>query len=219
MIIKKIIYYFPILTILIMLITIMPAMPPDKIYSNPTHRILYIDRNFTNKEMIIIIGAAINWSESTNYTVTYDVVRLPTTKKINLINGLVFSKISSDHPDAMIMNNFDQENTLGYYSDGGPIDYIVLIDNMLNDDNYRAVVLHELGHSLGLKHTIGLPGINTLMYPYTDLSSNYITQTDLENFCKIYKCNANKLKNQESFHFRSPNIFGKFFNFLYITDI
>lgn len=193
------------------------SLMPKRIYS---HRTLYLDRTFTKQEIVVITMAAINWSESTNHIMIYDIVILPINRKIDLMRGLVFSKVSPDHPDVMMQNNFEEENTLAYYYHNNIIDYIIIVGNLEDIESYRAIVLHELGHSLGLKHNIGLNGLGTLMFPSKDFGANRITQTDLENFCKIYSCDASQLKNQEeTFHLRTPNIFGKFFNFLYVTGI
>ena len=93
-------------------------------------------------------------------------------------------------------------NILGLFDKKSIIPCIILVSNRILENDYKAVVLHELGHSLGLEHNEGINGIDTLMYPSIDLGSNHITFRDGQQFCKLYHCDPNKLKYQkEPFHF------------------
>jgi hypothetical protein len=166
-----------------------------KVYPNHIHTTIYIDRNFYDYEQEIIITAAIKWSKATNHIVEYDVVQLPTNEKIDAENGLFMVKVSPDSPEIIVMDNVKNNITLGYYDTKYGLSTISLVTDRLNDYTYEQVVLHELGHSLGLQHLVGANGFNTLMYPTIDIGSETITEKDLKQFCSLYHCDVSKLKN------------------------
>lgn len=161
---------------------------------NHIHTTIYLDRNFNDVEQEYIMQAAWEWAESTNHIAEFDVVQLPTREKIDVQNGLIMVKVSADYPDIIIMDNIKKTTTLGYFDAKSPLPYIALVEDRLDDYTYKAVVLHELGHALGLEHIEGEKGMLTLMYPYIDLGNDHITPTDLEQFCELYHCDAKTLK-------------------------
>jgi hypothetical protein len=162
---------------------------PD--YTQHTHRVIYIDREFSQKEKESIALAAITWSHRTKNTVIIDVVFLPSKTHLDRKDGVLINKLSEDDPTVYILG----ENTLGYYTKMEYIQYIGLISGRIDDDDFDVVVLHELGHALGLEHVRGIDGVGTLMFPSVDLGSDHITNNDIENFCKLYKCDPKKLNN------------------------
>ncbi|CAM6006387.1 unnamed protein product [Sphagnum balticum] len=64
----------------------------------------------------------------------------------------------------------------------------LVMDRILDPNTMEMVLMHEMGHSVGLKHNEGMDGIDTLMYPDVILAADFITVTDRENFCKLYGC-------------------------------
>lgn len=163
----------------------------------PVHKTLYVDRNMTEEEMAIIVASAWEWHTTTKGMVVYDVVRLP-SKNIDAQNGIVICLISIDFPEVIDLDSQRPENNhLAYYARNGVIPYIGVIPERIPEKDYRTVMLHELGHSLGLSHNEGINGIGTLMYPSVDVESNYISHTDLENFCKLYGCDASQLQDEQ----------------------
>lgn len=81
---------------------------------------------------------------------------------------------------------------LGFYDQSSPVVPTIWIvqDRIEFEEEYLAIVMHELGHSLGLEHTTHE---ETLMYPMIDGSIMCITQYDLKGFCKIYGCDTEEM--------------------------
>jgi predicted Zn-dependent protease len=110
-------------------------------------------------------------------------------------DAIVIFNVTPDFPDIIILDSIKNYSTLGYYNSRG-LDYIALVDARISEANYNAVVMHELGHALGLEHPDldDHPeiGIGTLMYSMIDAGSNHITKDDLKQFCKLYHCDSSK---------------------------
>lgn len=163
------------------------------IYPTHIHKTLYLDRYFDNQEITMISAASLEWSQATNHIVEFDIVVMPTDENFDIINGIIITKVSLDCPDIIFVDLMSHNTTLGLYQDD-PIPNIELVSDRLSHYDYKSIVLHELGHALGLKHNKDLDGIDTLMFPTIDLGADHITKTDLENFCKLYHCNARNLQ-------------------------
>jgi hypothetical protein len=172
-----------------------PLEKPQYNYKQHSHRILYVDNGFSDEKKEIITHAALNWNTRTKGIIQFDVVMLPTQEPLDVVNGIVIEEVSEYDPDILSLDEKNQAITLGYYSGHGHIPSISLVAARIDKDDYHSVILHELGHSLGLNHKIGHDGIGTLMYPSIEMSAENITDTDIEDLCKIYECDPNKLNN------------------------
>lgn len=203
----KVINYLTLLTTLAILISIFSFAATiyhgPKVYPNHVHTTIYIDRNFDDFEQEKIISAAMKWTMATEHLVEYDIVQLPTYEKIDSKNGLFFVKISPDSPEIIVMDNIKKTSTLGYFESKYGLATISLVTDRLLDDSYEGVVMHEIGHSLGIDHLESLDDMDTLMFPYISMNvggviiptgSDHITDKDLVAFCKLYHCDASKLK-------------------------
>lgn len=164
-----------------------------KSYPEHVHKTLFIDRNFNEAEIVYITLAAAEWNEKTGHIVDFEVALLPTSKEITLDNSIIFVKVGPDYPNILLLDQATTGYILGLYQDE-PMPNIELVAARLGDRYFKSVVLHELGHALGLEHVKGVEGIGTLMYPSANLGADNITPDDLEHFCKLYKCDAKTLQ-------------------------
>lgn len=155
----------------------------------PIHKTLYLDRKIDDDEMLHIMEAAMEWKHATNGQVIFDIKRLP-RPYVPLMNAIVVINVSPEYPDIMILDNGKGPNTLGYCnSTANTIQFIELVDDRLDEHNSTAVVMHELGHALGLKHT---KEEGSLMFPIIDEGSHHITSKDMKQFCQLYHCDPSK---------------------------
>lgn len=165
------------------------------------HTTIYVDRGFNNNEVEFIKDAAGEWSFETNHIVDFDVIQLP-VKNLIYSNSLFILKKYSDDPKIIFMDLKSSNETLGFF-ENKDFPTIHLVSDRLTQENYKEVILHEMGHSIGLKHLTGLDNAFSLMYPYSYIEFNdnvtipagspYITKKDLIAFCKLYKCNVEEL--------------------------
>lgn len=161
----------------------------EKIYPKHVHKTLFLDRYLSEDEINFITYSALEWSESTQHIVEFDIVTLPNENAHITDNDIVIMSVSPDHPIIMFLDSNNKNySTLGYYDDHMPIPVIYLVTDRITDQEYSTVVLHELGHALGLEHNEDINGIGTLMYPNISLGADHITLYDLRNFCKLYHC-------------------------------
>lgn len=193
-------FYTALAIITIMFFSVRDVYSGPKTYPNYVHRTIYIQRDFDDFEQEQIIAAALEWTAATGHIIDFDVVQLPTTEAIDE-NGIFINRASVDHPDVILLDKTNNGTTLGYFDHDSRLPYIGLITNRINNKDYKGVVMHELGHALGLEHNYGETGIDTLMYPSINGGSYHIEKLDGKKLCQLYHCDYTKLKYQEKpFH-------------------
>jgi Matrixin len=177
------------------------VLHPPVVYPPQVQKIMYLDEQFTEIEKNKIKEAAQEWSQATDGRVVYTFQNFPATD-IDYPNSIIVLRTNQYAPEILELDFDLKQFTIGFCNMRGNVAYIGLVgDRLTEDDVYRAVMLHELGHSLGLPHNQPPDGIGTLMYPALDQGADYITHTDLVNFCELYNCDATDLHDQkEPFH-------------------
>lgn len=201
MIIKIISYFFQTLqyisTLTFLIILYILFAPSSLDTSIPAYtkieRTLYVDPAFNEEEIKHIVHSAQSWNTATNNFVSFRIAILP-QPSVNFTQGILILKASHYYPDIIQLDAATGLNgTLGLCRKDQIIPNIQLVTDRLDETSFEPATMHELGHYLGLKHDASINGMNTLMYPAFNLSSNYITRTDLKNLCKIYGCDARKM--------------------------
>lgn len=157
----------------------------------PVHKTLYLSREIYDDQIAHITAAAMEWNDDTNGDVTIDIKRLP-ERSINPADAIVMLNVSPDFPEVIILDNLNQYSTLGFFNDDSLVHYIGLVDERIDAASYNTVIMHEVGHALGLEHIQGIDGLGTLMCPTINLGSSHITMEDLHQFCTLYHCDERK---------------------------
>ena len=166
-----------------------PILTHDSKHYNAVHKTLYVDRYLSADSFDAIVLASIEWHEATHGIVTFDVKRLP-QRNIDPDNSIIILDVTEDNPKIIELDSANDNSTLGYYDDSNRIESILLIVSRIDPEDFKGVVLHELGHALGLKHQTGAEGIGSLMYPSIDIGATSITPADLHQFCTLYDCKS-----------------------------
>lgn len=161
----------------------------------PVHKTLYVDRNLSEDQLDMVVSAAWEWHAATNGGVILDVMRMPTTTLQN--DAVIVVVLSPDFPNIVYLDTADPNGIhLGYFYGTSGIPYIGIVPSRISEKDFKTVLLHEMGHALGLRHNEGIEGIGTLMYRDISIGADYVTDKDLKSFCKLYHCDAATLHDQ-----------------------
>lgn len=153
------------------------------------HKNVYVDNKFDDIEKQYIIEAGKEWELRTHNLVEFNFLFEFSLDDIELVNSryaLIIKKANKNDED---FNRFDKklQDALGVYDPRPNTPIIYILSERLDFTDYKATVMHELGHSLFLKHSNSGKAI---MYPYIgkeDIHKNIHT-IDLEQFCDLYQC-------------------------------
>jgi hypothetical protein len=161
----------------------------------PIHKTLYLERSVDDDEMLHILQGALEWNEVTNGQVIFDIKKLP-QRNIMPLDAIIVYNVTPDYPDIILLDAVKKYSTLGYFNNDRGLDYIALVEKRISQRDFTPVIMHELGHALGLQHpdTEDHPeiGIGSLMHSTIDEGSNHITDLDLKQLCQLYHCDASK---------------------------
>lgn len=164
-----------------------------------SNKILFVDSRFEEKEREMIQESVNEWQSTTKGLATFRIIwdfdvenEYPSVRGMS--NVLIAYKANSKEPVFVEMEESGKVNqTLGLYHYRDHVPTISIVHDRLEftmRDYYRGVIIHELGHSMGLPH---FNIKNTIMYPSMDESSYHLTKDDLELFCDYYGCNVDQM--------------------------
>lgn len=155
------------------------------------HKVLLLDNSLSEYEKDLVIEAALHWQQKTKNIISFDFKRIEESKDILYAkeNSIVISSLTYDQNYYNIKKS---KHLLAFFTVKTKVPSIMLIpERMMDEDDYRSVIIHELGHSIGLEHN----NVDTsIMYAFqTELSPAYLTKDDIIHFCKSYYCVPKKL--------------------------
>lgn len=144
---------------------------------NPTHHYdLDIETGFTSDQHKMIVQAGESWTAATNGMIIFGQIDHAGDPTTITVTGMPIADLQSKWGDG----------TAGvcWWTGGENSDLYLSTD--VDPDTFKHIALHELGHALGLDHT----GSGTVMCAYNSCASHGITCADVEQFCRIWNCNA-----------------------------
>jgi len=166
-----------------------------------------IDHHFSTQEREIIFDALNTWESATKNFVKFNIINAYATS----LNGYEDSKTlianndhrhyevniidiikTYSHDDIILkVDKYEKMPILGYACFLYYSNFTLLVtDRLTNDQMFKTIILHEMGHLLGMFHN---KKRHTLMYPYYNSIVDTITKYDLRSFCKINNCNKEYL--------------------------
>jgi len=150
------------------------------------------DEHLNASSKLAILAAINEWAESTGFTVEYN------------LSFIDMSQVKDDLKTRETIYIYAKDPGPGYvgwaewikYSDG--ISAHILVEPNSDYENFRKIMLHELGHVFGLtfvdkdgKENIHYQGTcPSVMYPSIGQSSNNLGCPELNKFCELYGCSV-----------------------------
>lgn len=156
---------------------------------------IYISNSFSVLQKKLILGAIHEWRRATDPIFIFDI------KYTNISNETIqiypFKQEESYNTIFIMLAPLawaPSNKSAGYYTAQYGTNYIGMLDRdieLVNEELYTNVVIHEIGHVLGLEHLD--IAHKTIMTSFGNNSSGCITQLDLKNLCQIWCCDYTKL--------------------------
>lgn len=191
---KLLIAFRTLLIVCLLCMLWLQLFPPHHkiVRSLPVHKTLYLAGNIYGEQTSEIASAVIEWNTATHGQVVFDIVPITDTTEIK-DPALVIINVPIDDPRIMVLDRANSHSTMGYFADD-QVPYIALVKDRMEEGDMAPVVLHELGHALGLQHPNSAAhpydGVGSLMFASMSGGSHHITNQDMAQFCKLYGCNS-----------------------------
>lgn len=134
--------------------------------------------SFSNEEIEIIHESCHEWEEATDNHVTFRFVSGKGTDSLIVVRSDSLSHIKEERGLAAVTDWVPWER-------GGAI----TMPNNVAPEQFRLLMLHELGHALGLDHDRK----GTIMFPGTGNASDFITCEDVTQFCEVNDCQSDNM--------------------------
>lgn len=108
------------------------------------------------------------------------------------LDRIVITKRNSNSEVVKRIEKINKNSILGATFTYIDSDIIIIVSDLLDDDaRYKKTVLHEISHViLGFGHNNLTPSI---LNEFLVNASDCLTKTDLQLFCKIYKCDLREM--------------------------
>lgn len=168
-----------------------------------------IDDKFDRDERKVISNALRDWEYATDDMLEFDVINDvwrsgdrpfytprpdPETGVVYCTRDIYVSRVlSTDRRVKDIEATIQGEvhggfDLAGYANPGCVSKWIMLVaDRVSSEVEYRTLVIHEVGHILGMQH-IDSREKKTVMFPTLEGSATCITDTDMRQFCRGWSC-------------------------------
>lgn len=156
--------------------------------------LLHGDMDFSQQERQIVSEAVDRWYEFTNgkflFHIIYDISKYDLDA---LTKDDIILKVASSFYLVKESEQRSKGRTCGLCHRFTNRGNIYMVENRVrNYQTFRTVLMHELGHYIGLDHTEG----PSIMYEYTDQTGDF-TKNDALAFCEEYGCGLNELRYRE----------------------
>ena len=173
---KKLQYW---LCLLVLLLT--NCLPSRIPHSENRYVYLTIDKSFTSQEQDGIYSAIKEWNHALNHQLTLVVVDVPTKESISILPvDTSFSGMPKVKEGHFVLGWVSQPDFKNIY----------LVTSRIKGNDTYFVLLHEIGHALGAKHTE-----DGLMAPnYSPVSYQCIDRSTLTQISTIWNLNIKKIK-------------------------